>query len=80
MFTRTASPSTETEVPAPKTSMTSSALVPLTMTTSACPSPAVPPIVPAWLTLISTTSVPDRSLTVVVSVLPRVLRSIRSTS
>ena len=43
-------------------------------------SPAVPPIVPAWSMLISTRSVPVRSLTVVVSVPPRVLRSMASTS
>ena len=36
MFTWAASPTTEAEVPAPKTSMMSSPLVPLTMTASAC--------------------------------------------
>jgi hypothetical protein len=44
------SPSTETELPAPTTSTTSSPLVPLAMTVSAAPSPAVPPIVAARLT------------------------------
>ena len=44
MFTWAGSPTTETEVPAPKTSMMSSPLVPLTMTVSAAPSPAVPPM------------------------------------
>ena len=76
MFTWAGSPTTETEVPAPKTSMMSLPLVPLTMTVSAAASPAVPPIAPARLTLISTTSVPDRSLTVIVSAPPRALRSI----
>ena len=33
--------------------------LPLTMTTSGCPSPALPPMVPAWLTFTSTESVPD---------------------
>ena len=47
MFTCAASPSTDAEVPAPKTSMMSSPLVPLTMTVSAWASPAVPPMVPA---------------------------------
>ena len=36
MFTWAGRPSTETEVPAPKTSMMSLPLVPLTMTVSAC--------------------------------------------
>ena len=58
MLTWAASPITETEVPAPTTSMMSSPLVPLTITVSAAPSPAVPPIVPARLTLSSVTSVP----------------------
>ena len=40
MLTSAARPTTETEVPAPKTSMMSSPLVPLTMTMSAGPSPA----------------------------------------
>ena len=80
MFTCAASPTTEAEVPAPKTSMTSSPLVPLTMTVSAWPSPAVPPRVPARSPSSSATSVPDRSLTVIVSVPPRALRSTTSTS
>ena len=69
-----------TEVPAPKTSMMSSPLVPLTITVSAAASPAVPPIVPARLTLTSVTSVPVRSLTVIVSAPPSALRLIVSTS
>ena len=47
---------------------------------SAAASPAVPPIVPARLTFTFVTSVPDRSLTVMVSVPPSALRSIVSTS
>ena len=79
MFTRAERPRTETEVPAPNTSMMSSPLVPFTITMSAAPSPAVPPMVPARLTFTSTTSVPERSLTMIVSVLPSALRSILST-
>ena len=52
------------EVPAPNTSTMSSPFVPLTITVSAWPSPAVPPIVPARSMLTSVTSVPLRSLTV----------------
>ena len=58
MFTRAGRPTTETEVPAPTTSMMSSPLVPLTMTVSACGVAGVPPIVPARLMLTCVTSVP----------------------
>ena len=73
-------PAPRPSVPAPTTSTMSSPLVPLAITTSAAPSPAVPPIVAARLTLTSVTSVPERSFTVSVSVPPRALRSMASTS
>ena len=80
MLTWAASPITETELPAPTTSTTSSPLVPLAITVSAAPSPAAPPIVPARLTFSSVTSVPERSFTVSVSAPPSALRSMLSTS
>ena len=54
-------------------------LVPLTITVSAAPSPP-PPVVPARSTLTCVTSVPVRSLTVMVSAPPSALTSMRSTS
>ena len=60
--------------------MMSSPFVPLAMTVSAAPSPAVPPMAPRGSTLTCVTSVPLRSLTVSVSVPPSALRSMRSTS
>ena len=58
--------------------MTSSPLVPLTMTVSAWPSPVPLPGVPARSMLTCVTPVPVRSLTVMVSAPPRALRSIVS--
>ena len=80
MFTRADRPRTDTDVPAPTTSMTSAPLVPLTITVSAAPSPAAPPMVPARLALSATRSVPVMLLTMTVSVPPRALRSMASTS
>ena len=67
-------------MPAPTTSTMSSPLVPLTIMVSAWASPAAPSRVPARSPSSLTTSVPDRSLTVIVSVPPRALRSTTSTS
>ena len=80
MFTAAGRPTTEADVPAPTTSMMSPPLVPFTVTVSAWASPVVPPIVPARLTLTCVTSVPLRSLTVMVSVPPSALTSMCSTS
>src|SRR5829696_6829596 len=80
MFTWVGSPITVAEVPAPRTSTTSSPPVPLMMTVSAATSPAVPFKVPARSPSRRVTSVPDKSLTVIVSVLPKALRSTTSTS
>src|SRR5262249_2846060 len=67
MFTLAAKPTTDTPPAPPDTTTTSSPLVPLTITVSGCPSPAVPPRAPARSRFTSVTSVPDRSLTVILS-------------
>ena len=68
------------EVPAPTTSMMSLPLVPLTMTVSAAPSPRRRRGRRRGSMLTLVTSVPVRSLTVIVSAPPRALRSTPSTS
>ena len=80
MLVSAARPITDTLEPAPTMSMMSPVLVPLVITTSAAPSPAVPPIVPARSTSTSTTSVPLMSLTVIVSVPPSAFTVSVSTS
>ena len=66
-------PATAKLVPLPVTWIASAALVPLTMTVSAWPSPVPLPGVPARSRLTLVTPVPDRSLTVMVSAPPRAL-------